>query len=81
MADAATAGDRSGFRGGFGDRGKQVKAKSVFSKPNLYSFLQNKSFHLYIHREGRGRGDRSRSRGDRGRGRGRGKEEKVRKDH
>ena len=24
MADAAPAGDRGGFRGGFGDRGRQV---------------------------------------------------------
>ena len=35
MADAAPAGDRGGFRGGFGDRGRQVEAK--FSKPYFYS--------------------------------------------
>ena len=36
MADAAPAGDRGGFRGGFGDRGRQVESKSESSKPYLY---------------------------------------------
>ena len=38
MADAAPAGDCGGSRGGFGDRGRQVKPKSVILKQNLYSF-------------------------------------------
>ena len=38
MADAAPAGDRGGFRGGFGDRGRQVDLTLLSSKPYFYPF-------------------------------------------
>ena len=79
MADAAPAGDRGGFRGGFGDRGRQVLQICTSLKPYLYLILGKCASLLSpFNRGGRGRGDRGRGRGDRGRGRGRGKEEKVR---